>query len=96
MEVRVVQILLYGKAVSLRSLCGSLLLFSACDTCPPTTLRRFFAKNLLFIILLNALVKPVWIFAIDRTVQNRVGHAAYGTFQALLKPGATGAAGRLG
>jgi O-antigen/teichoic acid export membrane protein len=47
-------------------------------------LRHFFAKNLLFIIALNALVKPVWIFAIDRTVQNRVGHASYGTFQALL------------
>ena len=47
-------------------------------------MRRFFAKNLLFILALNALVKPVWIFAIDRTVQNRVGHAAYGTFGALL------------
>lgn len=47
-------------------------------------MRRFFAKNLLFVIALNALVKPVWIFAIDRTVQNRVGHASYGTFQALL------------
>jgi O-antigen/teichoic acid export membrane protein len=47
-------------------------------------LRRFFAKNLLFIIALNVLVKPIWIFAIDRTVQNRVGHASYGTFQALL------------
>ncbi len=47
-------------------------------------MRRFFAKNLLFVIALNALVKPLWIFAIDRTVQNRVGHASYGTFQALL------------
>lgn len=49
-----------------------------------SAMRRFFAKNLLFVIALNALVKPVWIFAIDRTVQNRVGHASYGTFQALL------------
>ncbi len=47
-------------------------------------MRRYFAKNLLFVIALNALVKPLWIFAIDRTVQNRVGHASYGTFQALL------------
>ncbi len=47
-------------------------------------MKRFFAKNLLFVIALNALVKPLWIFAIDRTVQNRVGHASYGTFQALL------------
>jgi O-antigen/teichoic acid export membrane protein len=50
-------------------------------------LRRFFAKNLLFIIALNALVKPVWIFAIDRTVQNKVGHASYGTYQALINLG---------
>lgn len=54
------------------------------NTRPTIAVRRFFAKNLLFIIALNALVKPVWIFAIDRTVQNRVGHASYGTFQALL------------
>lgn len=47
-------------------------------------MRRFFAKNLLFVIGINVLVKPVWIFAIDRAVQNRVGHASYGTFQALL------------
>lgn len=47
-------------------------------------MRRFFAKNLLFIIGINVLVKPVWIFVIDRTVQNRVGLAAYGTYQALL------------
>ncbi len=27
---------------------------------------------------------PVWVFMIDRTVQNRVGHESYGTYQALL------------
>ena len=47
-------------------------------------MRRFFARNLLFVISINVLVKPVWIFVIDRTVQNRVGHASYGTYQALL------------
>lgn len=47
-------------------------------------MRRFFARNLLFIIGINILVKPIWVFVIDRTVQNRVGHASYGTFQALL------------
>ncbi|MBS1643992.1 MAG: oligosaccharide flippase family protein [Bacteroidetes bacterium] len=47
-------------------------------------MRRFFARNLLFIIGINILVKPIWVFLIDRTVQNRVGHEAYGTFQALL------------
>lgn len=47
-------------------------------------MRRFFAKNLLFVIIVNLLVKPVWVFMIDRTVQNRVGHADYGTYQALF------------
>lgn len=47
-------------------------------------MRRFFARNLLFIIGVNLLVKPVWMFLIDRTVQNRVGHAPYGTYYALL------------
>jgi O-antigen/teichoic acid export membrane protein len=47
-------------------------------------LRRLFAKNLLFVIGINVLVKPVWIFMIDRTVQNRVGPAAFGTYTALV------------
>ncbi len=47
-------------------------------------MRRLFARNLLFIIGINLLVKPVWVFLIDRTVQNRVGHAPYGTYSALL------------
>lgn len=50
-------------------------------------MRRFFVKNLLFVIAVNLLVKPVWVLLIDRTVQNRVGHAAYGTYQALLNVG---------
>jgi O-antigen/teichoic acid export membrane protein len=33
------------------------------------------------------LVKPAWVFLIDRTVQNRVGHASYGTYQALFNLG---------
>ena len=47
-------------------------------------MRRLFAKNLLFVVGVNLLVKPIWIFAIDRTVQNRVGHEAYGSYGALL------------
>ena len=35
-------------------------------------------------MLVNLIVKPVWIFAIDRNVQNSVGHEAYGQYQALL------------
>jgi O-antigen/teichoic acid export membrane protein len=47
-------------------------------------LRHFFARNLLFVIGINMLVKPVWIFLIDRNVQIRVGHADFGTYTALL------------
>lgn len=50
-------------------------------------MRRFFVKNLLFVIVVNLLVKPLWILMIDRTVQNRVGHADYGTYQALVNLG---------
>lgn len=47
-------------------------------------MRRFFVKNLLFLITVNLLVKPVWVLFIDRTVQNKVGHESYGTYQPLL------------
>ncbi len=50
-------------------------------------MRRFFARNLLFIIAVNLLIKPVWIFLIDRNVQNRVGHEEYGIYQALFNLG---------
>ena len=50
-------------------------------------MRRFFARNLLFIIAVNLLIKPVWIFLIDRNVQNRVGHEDYGIYQALFNLG---------
>lgn len=50
-------------------------------------MRRFFVKNLLFVIAVNLLVKPLWVFLVDRTVQNRVGHAGYGTYQALVNLG---------
>lgn len=35
-------------------------------------------------LALNLLIKPVWIFFIDRNVQNAVGHEAYGSYFALL------------
>lgn len=47
-------------------------------------MRHLFAKNLLFVLGVNLLVKPFWIFAIDRTVQNKVGHEAFGTYQPLF------------
>ncbi|XZF13154.1 oligosaccharide flippase family protein [Chitinophagaceae bacterium MMS25-I14] len=50
-------------------------------------MRRLFVKNILFVLAVNLLIKPVWIFLIDRTVQNRVGHASYGTYQTLFNLG---------
>ncbi len=47
-------------------------------------LKRYFLSNLLVMILLNVLVKPVWIFLIDRNVQLTVGHQEYGLYTALL------------
>ena len=35
-----------------------------------------FFKGLSWLILLNLLVKPAWIFLVDREVQNIVGHEA--------------------
>jgi O-antigen/teichoic acid export membrane protein len=39
-----------------------------------------FYSSLGLLIILNAIVKPIWIFGIDRQVQNEVGVAAYGTY----------------
>lgn len=46
-------------------------------------MRRFFVTNILFVIAINVLVKPIWVF-IDLGVQNRVGTASYGTYSPLL------------
>jgi O-antigen/teichoic acid export membrane protein len=44
---------------------------------------RFF-KGLSWLIILNMLVKPVWLFFIDRQVQNIVGYEEYGKYFAIL------------
>ncbi len=43
-----------------------------------------FFKNLSVLLALNMLVKPVWIFLIDRVVQNQLGYQVYGRYFALL------------
>ena len=43
-----------------------------------------FYSSLSLLIVLNAIVKPIWIFGIDRQVQNEVGVAAYGTYFSIL------------
>lgn len=50
-------------------------------------MRQQLVKNLLFVLVVNVLVKAVWIFMIDRNVQIRVGYASYGAYQALFNLG---------
>jgi O-antigen/teichoic acid export membrane protein len=47
-------------------------------------LKRKFITNLGLLIFLNLLVKPFWMFGIDRGVQNAVGSAEYGLYFALF------------
>jgi O-antigen/teichoic acid export membrane protein len=39
-----------------------------------------FLKGLSWLIVLNLIVKPIWIFGIDRQVQNELGHDTYGFY----------------
>ena len=43
-----------------------------------------FYSSLLLLIVLNVIIKPFWIFGIDRQVQNITGAAEYGTYFSLL------------
>jgi len=47
-------------------------------------LKRKFLTNLLLLIFLNLLVKPFWVFGIDRKVQNIVGAEEYGFYFSLF------------
>lgn len=47
-------------------------------------MHRKFLTNLSLLLFLNLLVKPFWIFGIDRTVQNMVGSGEYGWYSSLL------------
>lgn len=47
-------------------------------------MKRIFTTNLIFLLLLNGLVKPFWIFAIDRNVQNVLGAREYGFYFVLF------------
>ncbi|MFN4080790.1 MAG: polysaccharide biosynthesis C-terminal domain-containing protein [Saprospiraceae bacterium] len=46
-------------------------------------MKREFVLNLLFLLLINILIKPLFIFGIDLGVQNRIG-SDYGLYFALL------------
>lgn len=43
-----------------------------------------FYSSLGLLIILNAIIKPLWIFGVDRLVQNSVGTTAYGTYFSLF------------
>lgn len=43
-------------------------------------MKREFLLNLILLVVLNLLVKPFYIFGIDRTVQNEVGTETYGLY----------------
>lgn len=47
-------------------------------------MKRKFVTNLILLVVLNLLIKPFWIFGIDRTVQNMVGAESYGMYASLL------------
>ncbi len=47
-------------------------------------MNREFLINVLFLVSINLLIKPFFIFGIDRTVQNTVGEESYGLYFALV------------
>ncbi len=47
-------------------------------------MQRTFLSNLFILILLNVLVKPLWVLGIDVEVQNTLGPEVYGNYFALV------------
>ncbi len=47
-------------------------------------MRKAFVSNLLFLVGLNVLIKPLYVLGIETEVQNRVGFAAYGSYFSLF------------
>ena len=47
-------------------------------------MNREFVLNLLFLVFINVLIKPFFIFGIDLTVQNRVPEGDYGLYFTLF------------
>src|SRR5580658_3498633 len=47
-------------------------------------MRRKFATNLIFLLTVNLLIKPFWIFGIDRVIQNKFSAGVYGTYFAVF------------
>ena len=47
-------------------------------------MRREFLLNIIFLLSVNLLIKPFYIFGIDRTIQNKVGLEDYGLYATLF------------
>ncbi len=47
-------------------------------------LKKKFVTNLGFLVILNGIIKPVYVFGIDRVVQNSVGAEVYGSYFSLF------------
>lgn len=47
-------------------------------------MQKKFLSSLLLLLFLNVLIKPLWIFGIDLSVQNRVGAEEYGLYSAIF------------
>ncbi|HQG38759.1 MAG TPA: oligosaccharide flippase family protein, partial [Chitinophagales bacterium] len=47
-------------------------------------MKKSFAFNVFFLVFVNVLIKPFWVFGIDRTVQNTLGSSEYGLYFAVF------------
>lgn len=47
-------------------------------------MKKIFLSNLLLQLGLNLIIKPLYVFGVDRGVQNAIGKEAYGTYFSLL------------
>ncbi len=47
-------------------------------------MKKKFIVNIIFLIILNILIKPFWFFGIEVSVQNRLGNEAYGLYASIL------------
>jgi O-antigen/teichoic acid export membrane protein len=61
-----------------------LILFFALKNEKNQNLNREFFLNVVFLVVINLLIKPFYIFGIDRSVQNLVGEASYGIYFSLM------------
>jgi O-antigen/teichoic acid export membrane protein len=47
-------------------------------------MNKKFISNLILLLVLNLLIKPFWVFGIDRTIQNLIGSTEFGLYFSLF------------